>query len=58
MNTKIVCQKCKFYFVTWQQDKPHGCHAYGFKSKLLPSMVVVQSSGTKCSFYQPKISQN
>jgi hypothetical protein len=55
---KIICQKCQFYFVTWQQDKPHGCKAYGFKSRLLPAMVVFQSSGMKCSFYKPKITKD
>ena len=50
----IVCQKCKYYFVTWQPASPHGCKAYGFKSKQLPSIVVKQSSGMQCSFYQQK----
>ena len=58
MNKRIICQKCKFYFVTWQQNKPHGCNAYGFKSKQIPSLVVMQSSGMTCSFYQQKQSSN
>ena len=57
MKEKIVCQKCKFYYVTWEKTKPHGCKAYGFKSQMLPSMVVKQSSGTMCSLYQSKIRQ-
>jgi len=58
MNNKIICQKCKYYFVTWQQNRPHGCKAYGFKSQLIPSLVVIQSSRSACSLYQPKIRQN
>lgn len=58
MEQRIICQKCKFYFVTWQPAKPHGCKAYGFKSKLLPSIVVKNSSGFSCSFFQLKNSQN
>ncbi len=58
MTQKIICQRCKHYFVTWQSNKPHGCRAYAFKSQPLPSMVVLQSSGMPCSFYQPKIRQN
>ncbi len=58
MTRKIICQKCKYYFVTWQQHKPHGCHAYGFKSKLIPSLVITQTSGSYCCFYQPKQSTN
>lgn len=54
MNKRIVCQKCLYYYVTWEQSKPHGCKAYGFKSKTIPSVVVKNSSGTDCSFYQLK----
>ena len=55
MNQKrIVCQKCKFYYVTWEQSKPHGCNAYGFKSKIIPSLVVKRSSGIDCSFFELK----
>ncbi|RXJ99890.1 uracil-DNA glycosylase [Arcobacter sp. CECT 8989] len=54
MTDRIVCQKCIHYFVTWQQNKPHGCKAYGFKSKIIPSVVVKNSSGLPCSFFQLK----
>lgn len=54
MNQRIICQKCKFYYVTWEQNKPHGCKAYGFKSKVIPSIIVKNSSGTDCSFYTLK----
>ena len=55
MNTKrIVCQKCTYYHVTWEQGKPHGCNAYGFKSQLIPSIVVKNSSKMDCSFYKQK----
>ncbi len=54
MNEKIICQKCKFYFVTWEQSKPHGCNAYGFKSEIIPSLVVKKSSGENCFFYEIK----
>lgn len=51
---RVVCQKCKFYFVTWEKNKPHGCKAFNFKSKQIPSMAVFQSSGSPCSMYQRK----
>lgn len=54
MKNKIVCQKCKYYYVTWESNKPHGCKAYGFKSKAIPSLIVKQSSNTQCNFYEPK----
>jgi len=55
---RIVCQKCKYYYVTWIQAQPHGCKAYGFKSKKLPSMVVKQSSGVDCKFFDLKQKNN
>ena len=54
MNNKVICQRCKFYYVTWEKNKPHGCKAYSFKSQAVPSVVVKQSSGMDCSFFQPK----
>lgn len=51
---RIQCQKCIYYFVTWQNGRGHGCKAYGFKSPTLPSIVVKNSSGHDCSFYQKK----
>lgn len=54
MQKRIICQKCKFYYVTWEQSKPHGCRAYGFKSKVIPSIVVKNSSGNICAFYELK----
>jgi hypothetical protein len=51
---RIICQKCKFYYVTWEKNKPHGCKAYNFKSQALPSIVVKQSSGVTCNFYENK----
>ncbi|MBN2895311.1 MAG: uracil-DNA glycosylase [Campylobacterales bacterium] len=51
---RINCIRCRHYFVTWEAGRPHGCKAYGFKSLALPSIVVKQSSGAECSFYEPK----
>ena len=54
MNRRIICQRCKHYYVTWEKNKPHGCRAYSFKSQQVPSVVVKQSSGTDCNFYEVK----
>lgn len=54
MERKIVCQKCVYYFVTWEAGKPHGCKAYGFKSQLIPSIAVKRSSGDECNFFTLK----
>lgn len=54
MQERIFCQKCIYYFVTWETNKPHGCKAYAFKSKQLPSTVVKNSSGEDCKFFKLK----
>jgi len=54
MKKRIICQRCKYYYVTWEKSKPHGCRAYGFKSDKIPSVVVKQSSGSDCNFYEDK----
>lgn len=54
MNNKIVCQKCVYYFVTWEPSRPHGCNAYGFKSQIIPSQVVKKTSNENCNFYTLK----
>jgi len=51
---RIVCQKCSYFFVTWEPSRPYGCKAYNFKSKILPSIIVKQNSGLPCAFYNPK----
>jgi len=51
---RINCRKCKYYYVTWEAGKPHGCKAYGFKSAQIPSMVVKRSSGAECSLFTLK----
>jgi len=58
MKRRIICQRCKYYYVTWEKTKPHGCRAYGFKSLIIPSTVVRQSSGSDCNFYEDKRETN
>jgi hypothetical protein len=51
---KIVCNKCKHSYVTWDKDFPNGCRIMGFKSKESPSVVVYQSSGMPCLRFESK----
>ncbi|MEW5832390.1 MAG: uracil-DNA glycosylase [Campylobacterota bacterium] len=51
---KINCHRCAYYFVTWEAHQPHGCKAYGFKSRMIPSQVVLSSSGAQCIYFTPK----
>jgi len=51
---RIVCQKCKWYKVSWDKNKPHQCTLFGFKSKILPSIEVQKNSGIKCNNFELK----
>lgn len=51
------CNACAHYHVTWDERAPHGCHAFGFKSKRRPSLVVLESSGNICGLFVAKLSR-
>ncbi|MDH5464792.1 MAG: uracil-DNA glycosylase [Thiovulaceae bacterium] len=51
---KVNCISCIYYYVTWEAKQPHGCKAYGFKSKMRPSIAVKRSSGVECQLYITK----
>lgn len=51
---KIDCMKCKYFYITWDSNSPRGCKYFNFKSKQLPSTVVLQSSGEACLKFAPK----
>ncbi|MGM0444665.1 MAG: uracil-DNA glycosylase [Fibrobacterota bacterium] len=51
---RINCRRCVNYYVTWDRNAPHGCRAYGFKSRVIPSIVVRKSSGAPCRLYRKK----
>jgi hypothetical protein len=49
------CRNCKNFFITYEQAKPYGCKAMGFKSRRMPAMVVYETSGIVCQLFTPKI---
>ncbi len=51
---KINCKRCIYYYVTWQPQNPHGCKAFGFKSKAIPANEVLKNSGKACTLYKQK----
>jgi len=51
---KVNCKRCIYYFVTWEASAPHGCKAFGFKTKNIPSIEVKKSSGVVCGMYKEK----
>ena len=50
----IRCRDCRFYHITWDPKAPHGCRALKFKSRWMPSVVVLKSSGTRCLHFREK----
>ncbi|MBP2242551.1 hypothetical protein J2Z40_003127 [Cytobacillus eiseniae] len=52
---RIDCFKCKFFYVTWDQQFPKGCKAFQFKTANLPSLDVRRASGQPCLRFQKKV---
>lgn len=48
------CFQCKYFFITWDPKNPRGCKYFKFKSKALPSTIVLKSSGDNCVAFKPK----
>lgn len=55
MKTARTCKGCQNFYVTYDRFKPWGCHAYGFKSQMMPYIVVLGTVGTDCAAYQQKV---
>ncbi|WP_309118423.1 uracil-DNA glycosylase [Paenibacillus sp.] len=53
-SSRINCMKCRHYYVTWEPQYPRGCRAYGFKTRQMPSVTVLSSSGRPCLQYEEK----
>ncbi|MCT4566010.1 MAG: uracil-DNA glycosylase [Maledivibacter sp.] len=51
---RIDCFKCKYFYITWDQNSPRGCRYFGFKTSLIPSIAVLRSSGKKCGAFAVK----
>ena len=49
---RTSCQGCRHFFVTHDSKRPWGCRKFGFKGKSLPALVVFQSTGMHCAYYQ------
>ncbi len=57
-DSQPLCRKCRFYYITWDPMRPHGCKAMGFKGKEVPSIVVLRNSGKPCLLFQNKESSS
>ncbi len=57
-TNRVDCFKCKYFYVTWDQSNPKGCKYFGFKTKLIPSIAVLRSSGKGCQAFVDKNNKN
>lgn len=55
---RIACMKCKHYHVTFDPSAPRGCKLYGFKSSVMPYVLVKQSTGHDCTSFEEKVKKN
>ena len=51
---KIDCTQCQHYYVTWDENRPHGCRFFAFKSPYSPALAVFESSGKACEAFEQK----
>ncbi len=50
VKNQVRCHGCAHYFVTHDRNRPYGCAKFGFKTKSLPSQVVIESTGMQCAY--------
>ncbi len=53
-NKGLDCFKCRYFYITWNQNNPRGCKYFGFKTKLMPSIAVLRNSGNSCRAFLEK----
>lgn len=53
-ENRINCFKCTHFYITWDPNNPRGCKYFGFKTKIVPSLAVLRSSGKKCRAFVKK----
>ena len=60
MNTKtnnkklLVCNGCRYFYVTYKKQRPWGCKKFGFISKYLPAHEVFSTTGIECAYRSEK----
>jgi len=53
-QNKPICTRCANFYLTYDYNKPYGCKAMGFKSKMSPAKLVLTSSGMECQSFTLK----
>jgi len=50
-----TCYGCKHLHVTYDRMSPWGCRVHGFKSKLMPCVIVESVAGTGCAAFEKRL---
>jgi hypothetical protein len=53
-NQAINCWQCRYFATSWDPALPYLCKLMGFKSKMLPSIQIVQLDGRPCQGFDAK----
>ena len=56
-TAKIHCIQCRHHQITWDTERPYGCEALNFKSRIEPCQYVLKISGTPCQSFESKPSR-
>jgi hypothetical protein len=54
IRQKVLCLRCRHYFVTWDKNHPHGCKAFKLKSAVLPYYDIQLVSNMNCLKYEAR----
>ncbi|MDC0254698.1 hypothetical protein OAK75_07350 [Bacteriovoracales bacterium] len=57
-DKQVKCLRCKYYYNTWNPQKPRGCRVFGFEASTIPSYVVRKETGKNCEAYKEKVASN
>ena len=56
-KNSVRCHGCAHYFVTYDRHRPYGCAKFGFKTKSLPSQIVIESTGMQCAYREDRLTK-
>ena len=57
VKNQVRCHGCAHYFITYDRIRPYGCAVFGFKTKSLPSQVVIESTGMQCAYREDRLAK-
>lgn len=48
------CRQCEYFQTTWDKSAPQGCSKFGFKTRQMPALEVLATTGKQCHFFEAK----